>query len=388
MLSRQASSSTSAEAVRPTYPPIRDSYSLAQTDQRYSSTTTLELSGCGRGELWTDEELAAGGGEKVQHHNHGHNSLYHNTHTPHRKRTPSLPPIIPNNYEEFEASGETSGYASDSAGNEYLPPTHHHQHHHCHTNHRHSQGWIKQPLLPNQVNPPWTTSSSLSAYRQVSNRVSFTRDKIISNSCCGAPATPDSVSTCSWGGGELPRAKWGDRGVGVGHLWTATPHLPHANLPLPPESSRLSGSHHLNPPAWIHRNSTRDGEAEVLVISHKRDDEVHLQDAMPATHSRNTLLNSPDHLQRTYIRGQNVHLEPDELADRERKRQRALDHQRAIKQQVEEKERKRREEQERQEREERAAEERLRRQQELERKRIDEERRRQREKEARITHTI
>lgn len=37
---------------------------------------------------------------------------------------------------------------------------------------------------------------------------------------------------------------------------------------------------------------------------------------------------------RTYLRGQNVPLEPEELAERERRRQKAIEHQNAIRQQV------------------------------------------------------
>lgn len=54
--------------------------------------------------------------------------------------------------------------------------------------------------------------------------------------------TPESVSSCS-GGREEQRARWGDRGVGVGHLWAASPHLPQAPLP---QIDRAT-------PSWLHR---------------------------------------------------------------------------------------------------------------------------------------
>lgn len=85
----------------------------------------------------------------------------------------------------------------------------------------------------------------------------------------------------------------------------------------------------------------------------------------------------------TYIRGQNLPVDAEELAERERKRQVALNHQEAIRQQLEERERRRREERERRIREEREEELRIERDQELERRRREEELRQLQEKKER-----
>lgn len=78
---------------------------------------------------------------------------------------------------------------------------------------------------------------------------------------------------------------------------------------------------------------------------------------------------------RTFIRGQNIHIEASELAERERKRQIALAHQEAIRQQLEEREQRRREEKERRLREEREEELRIEREKEIERQRVEREQR-------------
>lgn len=72
---------------------------------------------------------------------------------------------------------------------------------------------------------------------------------------------------------------------------------------------------------------------------------------------------------RSFIRGQNVPLEPGELAERERRRQIAIAHQEAIRQQLEERERRRMEEKQRRIQEEREEELRIEREQEIEMKR-------------------
>lgn len=73
------------------------------------------------------------------------------------------------------------------------------------------------------------------------------------------------------------------------------------------------------------------------------------------------------------MRGQNIPVDAQELAERERKRQVALAHQQGIRQQLEERERKRREEREQRIREEHEEELRIERDQEIERKRREEE---------------
>lgn len=76
---------------------------------------------------------------------------------------------------------------------------------------------------------------------------------------------------------------------------------------------------------------------------------------------------------RTYIRGQNNPVDPVELAERERRRQLALAHQEAIRQQLEERELKRREEKKQRIREEQEEEQRIERDQEIERQRRERE---------------
>uniref|UniRef100_T1H874 CCDC66 domain-containing protein n=1 Tax=Rhodnius prolixus TaxID=13249 RepID=T1H874_RHOPR len=238
-----------------------------------------------------------------------------------RRRTPSLPPINTNYeyivQEDEGREGDTSGYASDNAANEY--PI--------------GETWTKQ-------NGNWPLPN-------------FSSRK-----------TPESVSSCS-GGREEQRARWGDRGVGVGHLWAASPHLPQAPLP---QIDRAT-------PSWLHRGLMQE-PAQVLVISHE-DSYSNNQDM---SRSCETLV-SAEEFHRSYLRGQNTPIDPHSLAEREKKRQKALEQQNAIKQQLEEKERKKREEQERRLREERIEEERLRRHQELEIQRLEEEQRRAKEKE-------
>lgn len=59
-------------------------------------------------------------------------------------------------------------------------------------------------------------------------------------------ATPDSVVSTppcrlwsSGGSDEVNRLRWGDRGVGVGHLWEPTLHEPDSRLPQVPLYSLL-----------------------------------------------------------------------------------------------------------------------------------------------------
>lgn len=72
---------------------------------------------------------------------------------------------------------------------------------------------------------------------------------------------------------------------------------------------------------------------------------------------------------KTYLRGQNIPVDTHILHEREARRQKALELQTAIKQQLEEKDRQRKEERERRLREEREEEERIQREQDKEKKR-------------------
>lgn len=151
--------------------------------------------------------------------------------------------------------------------------------------------------------------------------------------------SPDSVLST-----PEDRLKWGDRGVGVGHLWEPVVEAPDTRLPQVFESYRAT-------PRWLERGlKLADGnKADILFIQH--DDEEPTK----------------------FLLGQNVPLPPEVLEERERKRQKALEHQTAIRKQLEERERKRKEEKENRLREERMEEERILREQDLERRRRDEE---------------
>lgn len=84
---------------------------------------------------------------------------------------------------------------------------------------------------------------------------------------------------------------------------------------------------------------------------------------------------------RSFLRGQNVPLEAEILEERQRRREKALQLQTAIRQQLEERERRRRDERERRQREERLEEERVRKEQQEQRRRLEDEQRRAQEKE-------
>lgn len=53
--------------------------------------------------------------------------------------------------------------------------------------------------------------------------------------------TPDSLNS------EGGRMRWGDKGVGVGHLWDASLHNPEARLPAVTDRPGPT------PPAWLCR---------------------------------------------------------------------------------------------------------------------------------------
>lgn len=160
--------------------------------------------------------------------------------------------------------------------------------------------------------------------------------------------TPDSLLST-----PEDRLKWGDRGVGVGHLWEPVIELPESRLPHVLESYRTT-------PKWVERGlELSNGNADILYIHH--DD---------------------DPPQNKFLLGQNVRLPPEVLEERERKRQKAMQHQNAIRKQLEERERKRKEEKEARLREERLEEERIMREQEQERQRQQEQLQKSTEKES------
>lgn len=168
--------------------------------------------------------------------------------------------------------------------------------------------------------------------------------------------TPESISS-----DDGSRLRWGDRGVGIGHLWEPVVHQPDSRLPQL-ESYRPT-------PKWVERGLRKeDGsqKADILIIHHPDDEQYK---------------NYSSDSQKNYLLGQNVRLTPEVIEERERKRRRALEHQNAIRQQLEDRERRRKEEKMNKLREERLEEERIKREQETERQRMEEEQRRNKEKE-------
>uniref|UniRef100_A0A1B0CEX5 Putative trichohyalin-plectin-similarity domain protein n=1 Tax=Lutzomyia longipalpis TaxID=7200 RepID=A0A1B0CEX5_LUTLO len=132
------------------------------------------------------------------------------------------------------------------------------------------------------------------------------------------------------------RAKWGDRGVTVGHLYD-----PIARVEM--EKSARSV------PVWLEKglHEMRDSEDESV---------------------------------RSFIRGQNTPIDPQILEERANRRRKAMELQDAIKEQLKERERQRKWEKERRLREERLEEERMMRQMEMERARFEYDKRVQQEK--------
>ncbi|XP_055703890.1 uncharacterized protein LOC129802239 [Phlebotomus papatasi] len=132
------------------------------------------------------------------------------------------------------------------------------------------------------------------------------------------------------------RAKWGDRGVTVGHLYD-----PIARVEME-KSAR-------NVPVWLEKglHEMRDSEDESV---------------------------------RSFILGQNTPIDPQVLEERANRRRKAMELQEAIKEQLKERERQKKWEKERRLREERLEEERMMRQMEMERARFEYEQRLQQEK--------
>ncbi|XP_011346265.1 histone-lysine N-methyltransferase, H3 lysine-79 specific isoform X2 [Ooceraea biroi] len=124
------------------------------------------------------------------------------------------------------------------------------------------------------------------------------------------------------------------------------------------------------PPSWLSRLGQ---SSQVLVINH---------DSASSPDSSTTGSTGSDTNKISYLRGQNIPVDADILQEREARRQKALELQNAIKQQLEEKDRQRKEEKEQRMREERLEDERIRREQEKERERFKEEQRALQEKEA------
>ncbi|VVC96174.1 unnamed protein product [Leptidea sinapis] len=161
-------------------------------------------------------------------------------------------------------------------------------------------------------------------------------------------------------GAEEGRPRWGDRGVATGRLWEPT--APNARLPQVPNQNKST-------PAWVERGLNMiENTSDMLVIDQGSSSNSRLE-------FDKSSCNGSDE-GRTYLRGQNVPLEPEIKAQRETKRIKALELQSAILSQLEEREKQKQDEKERRLREERLEELRIQRQQDEDRMKVEEEKRR------------
>ncbi|GBP55915.1 hypothetical protein EVAR_43707_1 [Eumeta japonica] len=157
---------------------------------------------------------------------------------------------------------------------------------------------------------------------------------------------------------EEGRPRWGDRGVATGRLWEPT--APDERLPQMPNQKKGT-------PSWVERGLNMiENTSEVFVI-----------DQRSSTNSgfdcdRSSCNGSDEG--RTFLRGQNVPIEPEVKAQRENKRLKALELQSAILSQLEDREKRRQEERERKLKEEQLEELRIQRQREEDRLKLEEER--------------
>ncbi|XP_037970715.2 histone-lysine N-methyltransferase, H3 lysine-79 specific isoform X2 [Plutella xylostella] len=166
------------------------------------------------------------------------------------------------------------------------------------------------------------------------------------------------------GTAEEGRPRWGDRGVATGRLWEPTE--PNERLPQMPNQKKGT-------PSWVERGLNMiDNTAEVLVIDQTSSNSSGFDCDRSSCHGSDE--------GRTFLRGQNVPLEPEIKAQRENKRIKALELQTAIMNQLEDREKRRQEERERKLKEEKLEELRIQREQEQDRLRLEHEKRRSQEK--------
>ncbi|XP_026731931.1 PH domain-containing protein DDB_G0275795 isoform X2 [Trichoplusia ni] len=274
-----------------------------------------------------------------------------------RQRSPSLPPIhnieerntkddrrnvlnrnIPSAkrfafYDE-DCEGDTSGYGSETVN-----------HMNRSGQHRTLQGADRSPVVA------WQQEG-----KDDRNRLS---------SDAKSAASEGAWSSRSPRSSEEGRLRWGDRGVATGRLWEPT--APNARLPQ--MANQKKGT-----PSWVERGLNMiENAAEVLVI-----DQRSSSNSTGIDCDRSSCNGSDEG--RTFLRGQNVPIEPEIKAQRENKRLKALELQSAILSQLEDREKRRQEERERQLKEERLEELRIQRQQEEDRQRLEDERRKLEEK--------
>ncbi|KAK6645501.1 hypothetical protein RUM43_001778 [Polyplax serrata] len=284
-----------------------------------------------------------------------------------------LPPIsAPNNEEprreyRAEEESETSGYLSDSPkrGKQVEPPEEYQQCLYKETDASNNEEsgedgqqricwnelertdgtyWAEKKMYKNYKNESWSHQNNDFAAQ---NAKLYRGNK---NYWYGTPESVSSDDGC--------RLKWGDRGIGIGHLWDPVVHQPDCRLPQVTDQYRPT-------PKWVEKGlKNHDGSrSEILIISHPDDDHFDYK------------------FQKNFLLGQNAPIPPEVMEERERKRKKALEHQNAIKKQLEEREFKRKQEKEKRIQEEKLEEERIKKEQEIERLRYEEEQRKIKEKE-------
>ncbi|KYN13591.1 Regulation of nuclear pre-mRNA domain-containing protein 1B [Trachymyrmex cornetzi] len=231
--------------------------------------------------------------------------------------------------------------------------------HHCHRSNEHREN---QKETRHYGSPGEEREGETSGYASDSVDVSQTEQRVLpdkaairmemtektwQNPYCTTPESslPPSRRLSPGRMGELNRPRWGS-------VWGQD-----AARGDPP------------PPSWLSRLGQ---SSQVLVINH---------DSASSPDSSTTGSTGSDINKVSYLRGQNIPMDADILQEREMKRQKALELQNAIKQQLEEKDRQRKEEKERRMREEMLEEERIRRERERDKARFEEEQRIIREKE-------
>ncbi|XP_071638245.1 uncharacterized protein [Temnothorax longispinosus] len=279
--------------------------------------------------------------------------------SPVRRRSPSLPPIFNKEQQQYFCQLEQQQRDFGVEGSRYQSQKSQKLEHRRHrpNEHRESQKEARHYGSPGEEREGETSgyaSDSVDVPQagqralpdKAASRMEMT-EKTWQNPYCTTPESslPPSRRLSPGRMGELNRPRWGS-------VWGQD-----AARGDPP------------PPSWLSRLGQ---SSQVLVINH---------DSASSPDSSTTGSTGSDINKVSYLRGQNIPVDAQILQERETRRQKALELQTAIKQQLEEKDRQRKEEKERRMREERLEEERIRRERERDRERFEEEQRMIREKE-------
>ncbi|KMR04552.1 coiled-coil domain-containing protein 66 [Lasius niger] len=274
-----------------------------------------------------------------------------------RRRSPSLPPIFNKEQQYFCQLAQQRDFGVEGSRYQSQRSQKLEHHHHRSNDHREVRKEPRHYGSPGEeregetsgygsdsIDVPQAGQRAL-ADDKIATRIEMT-EKTWQNPYCTTPESslPPSRRLSPGRQGELNRPRWGS-------VWGQ------------------DGRSDPPPPSWLSRLGQ---SSQVLVINH---------DSASSPDSSTTGSTSSDTNKVSYLRGQNIPVDADILQERETKRQKALELQNAIKQQLEEKDRQRKEEKERRMREERLEDERIRREREKERERFEEEQRISREKE-------